>query len=118
MTLINRIYRLSLILLCAISILSGFVEWRKLPFSIITGGILGLLNLRALSWGVSGITGSSKATGAMLFFSMLRLFLLFLVMIILLYLGVVNIFGLLTGFTVVFTVLLIEGAKEAKKSSR
>lgn len=113
--LIRRIYKLSFLVLAPLAILSGFLEWKKLPFSILTGGILGLLNLRALSWGVGGLFGTHKATGAMLFFSMLRLFFLFVVLIILLSLGAVNITGLLIGFTVVFTVLLIEGMKEAKR---
>jgi len=113
--LIRRIYKLSFAVLVPLALVSGFLEWKKLPLSVLAGGILGLLNLKALSWGVGGIVGTHKATGAMLFFSMLRLFFLFVVLIILLWLKVVNIIGLLAGFTVVFTVLLIEGMKEAKR---
>lgn len=114
MTLISRISRLSFIVLIPLAVVSGFLEWKKLPLSIIIGGVLGLLNLRVLSWGIGGMLGSSRATGAMVVFSILRLLFLFLVMAILLYLGVITIMGLLIGFTVVFTVLLVEGIKEAK----
>jgi len=52
----------------------------------------------------------------MLFFSQFRLVMLFLILAVLLYLKVVNIFGILAGFTVVFIMVIIEGLKHAKKS--
>ncbi len=52
----------------------------------------------------------------MIFFSMFRLFLLFAILSLLIYLRLVNVFGVLAGFTVIFGVLLIEGLKYAKKA--
>jgi len=93
---------------------SAFIEWEKLPISILTGGVLGLLNIRALAWGVHGLLGSQRAGTKVLFFSQFRIVMLFLVLTTLVYLKLVNIFGILAGFTVVFGMVIIEGLKYAK----
>ena len=116
MDLIQKIHRTSLILLVPLAALSAFIEWKRLPLSILTGGLLGLLNLRALAWGVQGLLGSQKAGAKMLLFSQFRLVMLFLVLAALVYLKLVNIFGVLAGFTVVFSTVIVEGLKHAKKS--
>jgi hypothetical protein len=117
MDLIKKIARKSVIVLVPVALLSAFIEWRKLPFSIIVGGILGLANIKGLAWGVEGLFGSNKSTGKMLFFSMFRLFMLFLILSILVYLKLVNIFGILIGFTVIFALMIIEGYKFSKDDS-
>lgn len=81
------------------------------------GGILGLINLKALSWGIEGIIGARRATAPMVFFSMFRLFFILMIVAALVYLKLANIFGIIAGFTVVFMMILIEGFKFAKKSS-
>jgi ATP synthase I chain len=116
MELIRKIHRNSLILLFPIAAASAFIEWKKLPVSILIGGILGLLNIRALAWGVQGLLDSHKASAKMLFFSQFRLFILFLVLTMLVYLKLVNIFGILAGFTVVFSMVIIVGLKHSKES--
>ncbi len=83
--------------------------------SIMTGGILGLVNLRGLARSVEGVLGAHKATGKMIFFSIFRLTMLFVVIGTLVYLNAVNIFGILIGFTVVFIFLIIEGLRYAGK---
>ena len=116
MELIKRIYKKSFPVLILLALLSAFLEWKKLPLSIIVGGVLCLANIRGLAWGVSGLLGTEKATGRMIFFSMFRLFLLFAILSLLVYLRLVNVFGVLAGFTVIFALLLIEGLKYAKKA--
>ena len=116
MELIQKIHRNSLVLLFPLAAASAFMEWRQLPLSILVGGVLGILNIRALARGVQGVLGSQKSSAKMLFFSQFRLVMLFLILAVLLYLKVVNIFGILAGFTVVFTMVIIEGLKHAKKS--
>jgi hypothetical protein len=101
-------------LLCPLAAASAFIEWKKLPLSIIIGGILGLLNIKALAWSVQGLLGSHKASAKMLFFSQFRLVMLFLVLTMLVYLKLVNIFGILAGFTVVFSMVIIVGLKHSK----
>jgi len=114
MDLIRRVQKSSLIVLIPLAVLSAFLEWKKLPLSVLIGGALGLLNLRGLAWGVQGILGAEKATSRMLFFSQFRFIMLFFVLAALAYLRLVNIFGILAGFTVVFISVLIEGLKNSK----
>jgi hypothetical protein len=112
--MIRKIYKTSLFVLIPIAIVSAFFEWKKLPVSIVTGGLLGLLNMKGLAWGVEGIFGSTKISGPMIAFSFFRLMLLMGVIVILIYYRLVNVLGILIGFTVIFTITLIEGFKYAK----
>ena len=114
MDLIKRIYKKSFLVLLPLALLSALIEWKKLPASIIIGGALGLANVRGIAWGVRGLIGSEKATGRMIVFSMFRLFLLFAVLSLLVYMKLVNVFGILIGFTVIFALLLIEGLRYAR----
>lgn len=107
--MIKKIYKQSLVVLIIFAALSAFFEWKKLPLSILLGGVLGLANLKALSWGVEGMIGTYKASGKLIFFSMLRLFLIFALLGVLLALHLINILGVLVGFTVVFIILMKEG---------
>jgi hypothetical protein len=116
MDLIRRIQKSSLIVLFPLAALSAFLEWKKLPFSVLIGGALGLVNLRGLAWGIQGLLGAEKATGRMLFFSQFRFIMLFLVLGALIYLRLVNILGVLAGFTVVFIMILMEGLKSAREA--
>jgi hypothetical protein len=115
MDLIRRINKKAVVALIVCAALSAFVEWKKLPVSIIIGGILGLANIRGLSWSVEGLIGTYRATGKMIFFSIFRLVILCLIISMLVYLKLVNIFGILIGFTVIFTLLITEGLKYAEK---
>lgn len=118
MDLIKQIYKKGLLVLVPLALLSAFLEWKKLPASILVGGLLGFANIKGLAWGVRGLLGTGRATGRMIFFSMFRLFLLFAVLSLLVYLKLVNVFGILAGFTVIFVLLMIEGLKYAKNADR
>ncbi|MEW6215173.1 MAG: ATP synthase subunit I [Nitrospirota bacterium] len=113
--LIKRIYKQAIIILLPISIISAFIEWKRLPISILIGGTLGLANLRGLARGVEGLIRTQRPTAAIIFFSLLRLSILAFILIILIIYKLINIFGVLIGFTVVFIVILIEGLKVAKE---
>jgi hypothetical protein len=118
MDLIKRIYKKSVLVLIPLALLSALLDWKKLPLSIVIGGALGLANIKGLAWGVNGLIGTGRATGRMIFFSMFRLFLLFGILSLLVYLRIVNVFGILAGFTVIFALLMIEGLKYAKNSDK
>ncbi len=118
MDLVKRVFKRSLLLLIPIALLSAFIEWKKLPASILIGGGLALLNIRGLAWGVEGLLGTHKATVKMVFFSQFRLFMLFLILSVLIYLKLVNVFGILIGFTVVFALLMIEGYRLSRKDGK
>lgn len=114
MDLIRKIYKKAVIILIPLAALSCLIEPKKLPAGILAGGILALLNIKGLAWGVEGLIGSDRAAGKMLFLSQFRLVMLFMAIIVLVYLRIVNVFGLLVGMTVVFALVLIEGYKHAK----
>lgn len=115
MDLIKKIYKKSAVILIILAALSCLIEPKKLPAGIIVGGILALLNIKGLAWGVEGLIGADKAKAKMLFLSQFRLVLLFAIITAIVYLRVVNVFGLLAGLTVVFALVLIEGYKHSKK---
>jgi Ca2+/Na+ antiporter len=115
MDLIRKIFKKSVIILIPLAALSSLIEPKKLPAGIIAGGILALLNIKGLAWGVEGLIGAEKATAKMLFLSQFRLVVLFVVITVLVYLRIVNVFGLLLGLTVVFALVLIEGYRHSKK---
>lgn len=114
MNLIKRIYKQAIIILLPLSILSAFIEWKKLPVSIFIGGALGLANLKGLVWGVEGLIGTYRPGGKLIFFSLIRLFILACILIILAIFRLVNFLGILIGFTVIFILLLKEGLRAAK----
>lgn len=116
MELLQRVIKKSLIVILPAAAASAFFEWKTLPLGIIAGGLLGLLNLRGLVKNVECLIGTAGLTAKILFLSMTRLFLLFAVIIILIWLKIVNVFGLLFGFTVVFAFILIEGVKTGKRN--
>lgn len=115
MDLIRSIYKKAVIILIPLAVLSSLIEPKKLPAGILVGGILALLNIKGLAWGVEGLIGSEKASAKILFLSQFRLVMLFLVITVLVYLKIVNIFGVLVGLTVVFALVLIEGYRHSKR---
>lgn len=113
--LIKRTFKQTLIILIPLSILSAFIEWKRLPLSIFLGGILGLVNLRGLARGVEGLLGTHRPTGKLLFSSFLRLSMLALVLTFLIIYKIVNILGVLVGFTIVFISIITQGLKIARE---
>lgn len=114
MEIIKKIYRQSAFLLIPVALISAVFDWKKFPVSILIGGILGIANLKGLSWGVSGLVGTGRVSGKLVFFSLIRLSILFAILIILFWLKLINVFGIFIGFTLVLMLLLKEGLKSAK----
>lgn len=110
-TLINSIIRHSLAALFVAAGLSAFVDWSLLPLSIVTGGALGLINIRALAWSVQGLVGAEKGAAKLMFFSQFRLVMLFIALAVLAYLRIVNLIGVLIGLTVVFSTVIVDGLR-------
>ena len=115
MILLKRIYKRAIIILILLALLSAFIEWKKLPYSILIGGILGLINLRGLVKGVYNLIGSYRPTAKIVISTILRLGLLAVVLILLFALKIVNVFGILIGFSVVFVLIIAEGLRIAKE---
>jgi hypothetical protein len=122
--LIKRIHRKSLIFLIItatvttlIAALTDITDWRKMPHSVLIGGLLGLANLKGLAWGLKDFATLQRPSGKLIFWSMLRFFILAFILIVLAILKLINFFGILIGFTVVFVLILREGLHIAKDSS-
>ncbi len=114
MKMIERIYKQAVFVLVPLALISALIDWKKLPVSIIIGGVIGLANLKGLAWGVEGLIGAKGARAALVFFSLIRLFIVFAILIILFWLKIVNVFGIFIGFTIVLTLFLKEGFRSAK----
>ncbi|MCG2722801.1 MAG: hypothetical protein L6290_12440 [Thermodesulfovibrionales bacterium] len=113
--LIKRINKLGMVILVAAALLSAAYEWKKLPFSILVGGMLGLFNLKGLAWGLRDFA-MYRASGKVIFLSIFRFFTLAFILIVLAVLKLINLIGILIGFTIVFVLVLVEGIRTARRS--
>lgn len=117
MNLIKRIYKQGILILLPLAAISAIFEWKKLPISILLGGILGLANLKGLAWGLKDFATSYRPSGKVIFLSLVRFFILAFLLFILALLKLINLLGILIGFTVVFALIIKEGLRVAKESS-
>jgi hypothetical protein len=122
--LIRRIHRQALAVLIIVAALTTLIaslaaitDWKKLPHSILIGGLLGLANLKGLAWGLKDFATLHRPSGKLVFWSMVRFFVLAMILIILALLKLINFIGILIGFTVVFALIIKEGLREVKGSS-
>lgn len=115
---IKRIYKQGIPILVALASLSALMEWKKFPVSILVGGILGLANLKGLAWGLRDFGSHPSPSGKVIFLSLVRFFILACILIVLVAAKLINPVGVLIGFTVVFVLVLIEGLRIARESSR
>lgn len=113
---LKGVFKKGIIIILLLAGVSVIFEWKKLPLGILSGGLLGLLNLKGLVRGVKRFLYTEKATAKMVFLSMTRLFALSVAIFILIYFKIINVFGLLLGFTAVFILILIEGMRAAKEA--
>ncbi|GBE03257.1 ATP synthase I chain [bacterium BMS3Abin09] len=110
MEILKGVFKKSIFIILPTMLLAGYcIEPRKVPLGIFMGALLGIVNLRQLSRNVEGFLGSQGATAKMLITGMLRLLFLGAAIFALIYYNVVNVFGLLFGFTVVFILIMVEG---------
>lgn len=116
MELLKGVFKKSIFIILPAAVLSAFyIDPRKAPLGILLGWFFGIMNLRQLTRNIRGLVGSEKATVKLLFLSMTRLLALFAAITALVYYKIVNVFGLLFGFTVVFLFILIEGVRAGKQ---
>jgi hypothetical protein len=129
MELIKRVIKQSIFVLLLLVILAFFLRTRieqigflmlignprLIPASILIGGVLGILNLRGLVWGIESLLGAHKANVTLLLLNILRLLILFSIITILVAFRLAHLIGLLVGMTVVFFILIKEGLKMARQ---
>ncbi|MBL7031618.1 MAG: hypothetical protein ISR97_00355 [Nitrospira sp.] len=116
MEILKGVLKKSIFIILPSMLLVGyFIEPRKVPLGIFMGALLGLVNLRQLSRNVEGFFGSQGATAKLLITGVLRLLFIATAITALIYYKIVNVFGLLFGFTVVFVLIMVEGFSVGKK---
>jgi hypothetical protein len=94
--------------------LTYYLGGTRLAVGVAAGGAIGYLNFELLARGVEGFIGAGEVRGVVVFLSFLRLGIMFSLITALVYFQLVSVFGLLIGFTVVFTVNIFEGLKLAR----
>ncbi|MDA8092284.1 MAG: ATP synthase subunit I [Nitrospiraceae bacterium] len=113
--MIKRIYRNSALLLIVSTAVCAIMGKYRISAGLLVGGALSLANLKALVWGVTGLMGDQKAAGKLIFFSGLRFMIILMALLVLLKLGLINLIGVVSGMTVVFTLIIFEGLREARE---
>jgi hypothetical protein len=113
---LKRIYKQGGIILLCFAVASAYFDWKKLPLSILIGGLLGLANLKGLAWGLRDFA-ATRPTGRVIFLSIVRFFVIGLILFIMALLNLINFIGILIGFTVVFVLILKEGLRTAREYS-
>jgi len=112
MELLKNVVKKSIfIILPAIVVSAFFADPQKMPLGMLTGWVFGLFNLKQLTKNVKRLAGAERAAGKLVFLSMIRLVALFSAIFLLVYYDLIDVLGLLFGFTVVFIFILIEGAR-------
>lgn len=114
MDILKNVTRKSLFVLVPLIIGSFFIEPRKLPLGIFLGWFFGIVNFKGMTKNVEAMTDVQKAKVRMFILSITRLGILFAAIIALAYFKIINIIGLLVGFTIVFVFIIIEGLRAAK----
>jgi hypothetical protein len=112
--LIKRIHKTALLILVPVAALSALIDPKRLPLSVLAGGLLGLVNLGGLSRGLEFLLGTRKSALKLFFFGVFRLLIVFTIIILLAMSRAVDLPGLAAGFTVVFAVIVVEGYRTAR----
>lgn len=117
--MLQRIYRLAFIIIPSIAIVSGVIWWGewRIPFSIIVGGVLSVASLRIIVWSVRRFLGSGMGQPIIIGISTLKIFAMFATMVVLAVYGLLNVVGMVLGFTTVLVITTIEGYRAARSGT-
>jgi hypothetical protein len=114
MVQINKIYKQAAFIVIPLAVASAFLEPVKLPFGILAGAVLALINFRGMMRNLQSLIGTDSPTAKLVFSSIVRLFVVFAVIVALALLKAVNLVGLMVGFTVVVVLVVREGYIESQ----
>ncbi len=115
MEILKRVLTNSAIILPLLMVFSGILtKDYRFPLGVFIGGLTGIFNLRAIVRNVQSITGGQRITARYILLSIFRLIGIFALLFLLIWKDLVDLFGILTGFTVVFIIIIKEGLKEAR----
>ena len=112
--IIKAVSKQAFIILAPLCLISLFFTGWRFAFSMAVGGLLGVGNLGGLAWSVSALLGTEKSRSKMVFLSVFKLLIIFTILTALALLRLINVWGLLPGFTVVMALIIKEGLGLAK----
>jgi len=115
MDLLKRVIKKSLIIILPVAAASAFFEWKRLPIGIIIGGLFGIFILRGAVKSAEGLVKAESTMVSAAFGSLTRALILFVAIFVLIWAKIINVIGMLFGFTLVFFLILYEGKKERGK---
>lgn len=113
--IVKAVSRQALIILAPLCVISLFFTGWRFAFSMAVGGLVGVGNLGGLAWSVPALIGTEKSRTKMIFLSGFKLLIVFSVLISLALLRLLNVWGLIPGFTVVMILIIKEGLLAAKR---
>jgi len=116
--MLSRIYRQSWILLAVAAVAALIFADMLFAFSVILSGALAIFNFRGIVWGVKSLVGTEKSQAKMMILTMFRMLIMFSVLLILFILKLVNLYGILIGFTIVFVIIVKEGLIASRKKQQ
>jgi hypothetical protein len=96
---------------------SALIFSGHVAFGVFVGGALGLLNVRGLARGISGLDINNPRPGLLFMGGAVRLLVLFTAIVLIAMTRKVDLIGLLAGFTIVLLVLTAVGLLEFRTSS-
>jgi len=105
----GKVYRQSAIVIIPLAVASAFIEPVKLPLGIVAGALLAAINFRGMTKNLQNLLGTERPTVKLVFLSVVRLTVVFAVIIALAALKLVNLMGLMAGFTIVLVIVVKEG---------
>ncbi|RMD52775.1 MAG: hypothetical protein D6828_05365, partial [Nitrospirae bacterium] len=85
-----------------------FLGHQRLAFSLIIGGIISIVNIRALCWTVERLISSTRADILIILSSFIRMFFTGSLFYFLYKMDVLHIPAFVAGFIIVFSVMLFE----------
>jgi len=113
----KTVHRYALLLLIILAGGAAAIEPRKLPVSILVGGLLGLANFKGLTFGLDALLGTHRPAGKLMILGIFRLFIIMSIIIVLAWMKLVDLVALLVGFTAVLVVVLVEGFRAARRTN-
>lgn len=116
--MIRRINAHSAYVLAPLAFVTLFKPGWIFSISIILGGLMGLVNLKGIVWSATALLGTEKAQTKMMFLSFFRILVIFSALVVLAVFKLVDAYGLLIGFTIVFIIIVKEGLLSAAAETR
>jgi len=114
--LVQRVARRSLPVVSAVAALSALHDWRTLPPAIVLGAGVGLVHLKGVGITARSVARGSGATGLLWLFSTFRLMVVALLLFLPIRFLAVDPLGLLAGLFTVYSLVLVEGWIDARRT--